>query len=191
MNRSTHTILPRTVRSTVLCAVAIALLAMAAVGSAQSTDLAGVQPTLSQLTDLRQHIAAFEDVTAAQAAGYEQFGDCMSGPQGAQGIHFRNVDFIGDPALDVMKPELLQYEPRADGSLRLVGAEYIVFQQAWHDAGHAAAPSLLGREFSLNTTLLDEPFYALHVWVWQYNPLGIFANWNPLVQCGGSMAGAH
>lgn len=27
--------------------------------------------------------------------------------------------------------------------------------------GHAAAPGLLGREFSPNTTLVDEPFYAL------------------------------
>ncbi len=44
-------------------------------------------------------------------------------------------------------------------------------------------PSLLGREFTLNTTLLDAPFYALHVWVWQHDRLGLFANWNPLVTC--------
>ncbi len=75
------------------------------------------------------------------------------------------------------------YEPRDEGSLRLLGVEYLVFQQAWHDAGNAASPNLLGREFYLNTTLLDEPFYALHVWVWQFNPLGLFANWNPLVSC--------
>lgn len=179
------------VRTTLIRIALAPLVALVAVGFAQTTDLANVQPTLAQLTELRQHLTAFEDVSEAQAAGYEQFGDCMAGPQGAQGIHFRNVDFIGDPALDVVKPELLQYEPRADGSLRLVGAEYLVFQQAWHDAGNAAAPALLGREFFLNTTLLDEPFYALHVWVWQYNPLGIFANWNPLVQCSGGMAGAH
>lgn len=172
--------------------LALVLLAgLVATAFGQSTHVAEVQPTLGQLTELRSHLAAFEDVAAAQAEGYEQFGDCMAGPQGAQGIHFRNVDFIGDPGLSVLEPELLQYEPRADGSLRLIGAEYIVFQQAWHEAGNAAAPALLGREFSLNTTLLDEPFYALHVWVWQYNPLGIFANWNPLVQCGGGMAGAH
>jgi hypothetical protein len=85
----------------------------------------------------------------------------MSGPQGAQGIHFTNGERIGDTGLDAMRPEVLMYEPRPDGSLRLIGAEYLVFQQAWHDAGHAAAPCCLGREFSLNTTLLDEPFYAL------------------------------
>ena len=84
----------------------------------------------------------------------------MSGPQGAQGIHFTNGDRFGDPALDVLNPEVLMYEPRAYGSLRLVGAEYLVFQQAWHGLGHVAPPGLLGREFTPNTTLLDEPFYA-------------------------------
>lgn len=178
-------------RST-LAGLAFGLLAaLTTVGFSQSGSLAEVQPTLEQLTALRSRVAAFEDVAAAEAAGYERFGDCMAGPQGAQGIHFRHVGQIGDPGLDVLQPELLMYEPRGDGTLRLIGAEYLVFQQAWHDAGNLAAPTLLGREFSLNTTLLDEPFYALHVWVWQYNPLGIFANWNPLVQCGGGMAGTH
>jgi hypothetical protein len=152
---------------------------------------AQVEPTLDQLRTLRTALAAFEDVDAALAAGFGQFGECMSGTQGAQGIHFTNGDRIGDPALDVLNPEVLMYEPRADGSLRLVGAEYLVFQQAWHDLGHVAPPVLLGREFTLNTTLLDEPFYALHVWVWHHNPLGIFANWNPLVECAHAVAAGH
>jgi hypothetical protein len=142
-----------------------------------------VQPTMDQLRQLRALLAAYEDVDAALADGFEQFGHCMSGPQGAQGIHFTNAARIDDPGLDPFEPEVLMYEPRADGSLRLIGAEYLVFQQAWHSAGTAASPVLLGREFYLNTTLLDEPFYALHAWVWQHNPLGMFANWNPLVSC--------
>jgi hypothetical protein len=167
-----------------ILAIAIGLAAVALTAHAQ------VQPTLEQLVALRDVLAPYEDVDAALADGFERFGDCMSGTQGAQGIHFTNGERIGDPTLDALRPEVLMYEPRPDGSLRLIGAEYLVFQQAWHDAGHAAAPVLLGREFSLNTTLLDEPFYALHVWVWQYNPLGIFANWNPLVGCEhGAMAG--
>jgi hypothetical protein len=161
----------------------LAGLAIAALltGAALAQD--SVQPTTQQLRDLRAVLASFEDVEAALAAGYEQFGGCMEGPQGAQGIHFTNGERIGDPTLDPMRPEVLMYEPRADGTLRLIGAEYLVFQEAWHEAGNAPSPALLGREFSLNTTLLDEPFYALHVWVWQHNPLGIFANWNPLVSC--------
>jgi hypothetical protein len=167
-----------------ILAIAIGLATLALTAHAQ------VEPTLDQLVALREVLAPYEHVDAALADGFERFGDCMSGPQGAQGIHFTNGERIGDPGLDAMRPEVLMYEPRPDGSLRLIGAEYLVFQQAWHDAGHVAAPVLLGREFSLNTTLLDEPFYALHVWVWQHNPLGIFANWNPLVGCEhGAMAG--
>lgn len=161
---------------------------IAALGSstlAQST----VEPTVEQLVQLRQMLAEYEDVEAALAAGYEPFGECMSGPQGAQGVHYTKGSLIEDPALDPMQPEALMYEPRADGSLRLVGAEYIVFQEAWHDAGTAAVPILLGREFHLNTTLLDTPFYALHLWVWQHNPSGLFANWNPLVLCGETHTG--
>ena len=148
-----------------------------------TVDLAAVEPTLEQLNALRAVLAPFELVDVALDAGFERFGDCMSGPQGAQGIHFTHGERIGDTSLDVLRPEVLMYEPRPDGSLRLIGAEYLVFQQAWHDAGNGAPPSLLGREFTLNTTLLDEPFYALHVWVWQHNPLGLFANWNPLASC--------
>lgn len=150
-----------------------------------------VQPTMDQLRQLRVLLATYEDVDAALADGFEQFGHCMSGPQGAQGIHFTNGARIDDPGLDPLETEVLMYEPRADGSLRLIGAEYLVFQQAWHSAGTDASPALLGREFYLNTTLLDEPFYALHAWVWQHNPLGMFANWNPLVSCDSVAERAH
>lgn len=144
-----------------------------------------VEPTMVQLQQLRTVLMGLENIEDATAAGYVQFGDCMSSAQGGQAIHFTNDALIADVSLDPYAPELLMFERRADGSLRLVGAEYLVFQQAWHDAGNAAAPALLGREFSLNMTLLDEPFYALHVWAWQYNPLGLFANWNPLLVCPG------
>lgn len=155
-------------------------------GPATTSD--EVQPTVGQLRALRAVLAEYEEVDAALADGFEQFGECMSNGQGGQGIHFTHGARIEDPTLDPEAPEVLMYEPRPDGSLRLIGAEFLVFQQAWHDAGTAASPVLLGREFYLNTTLLDEPFYALHVWVWQQNPLGLFANWNPLVGCEGATA---
>jgi hypothetical protein len=168
---------------TIACALAGTAVANGAVTHMVSERTSAVEPTLDQLNALRAALAPFEHVDAALDAGFEPFGHCMSGPQGAQGIHFTHGERIGDPTLDPLRPEVLMYEPRPDGSLRLIGTEYLVFQQAWHDAGNVAPPILLGREFTLNTTLLDEPFYALHVWVWQHNPLGIFANWNPLVNC--------
>jgi len=180
------------------------LLASFALAQAGSTDVAhvstpprladettAVQPTLDQLLRLRAVLGGFENVDDALAAGYAQSSACMSSAQGGQGTHFASDALIQDPSLDPSAPELLMYEVRTDGSFRLIAAEYLVFQQAWHDAGNAAAPAMLGREFSLNTTLLDEPFYALHVWAWQYNPLGLFANWNPLVPCAAESTARH
>jgi hypothetical protein len=150
-----------------------------------------VQPTLAQLGQIKVALGPYQDVNAALAAGYEQFMDCMSNTQGAQGLHYTKGSLIEDPTLDPMNPEALMYEQQADGSLRLTGVEYLVFQDAWHEAGNKPAPVLLGREFYLNTTLLDKPFYGLHLWLWQYNPLDVFANWNPLVSCPQTQAHAH
>jgi hypothetical protein len=142
------------------------------------------------LTTLHDAVAAFADVEQATAAGYGPSSDCMAGSLGAQGIHYAK-EVLFEPSVVLETPQLLMYEPRADGSLRFIGVEYLVFQQAWHDAGHVGRPTLLGQTFGLNETLLDEPFYLLHVWIGQFNPSGLFANWNPLVACGDAAAGDH
>jgi hypothetical protein len=136
-----------------------------------------------ELTALYGAVAAFAEVEEATAAGYGPASDCMAGDRGAQGIHYAN-DALFEPTVALETPQLLMYEPRADGSLRFLGVEYLVFQQAWHEAGHVGRPTLLGQTFGLNETLLDEPFYMLHVWIGQFNPSGLFADWNPLVDCG-------
>jgi hypothetical protein len=135
-------------------------------------------------------VAAFADVDEATAAGYGPASDCMAGDQGAQGIHYAK-EALFEPSASLATPQLLMYEPRSDGSLRFLGVEYLVFQQAWHDAGHVERPTLLGQTFGLNETLLDEPFYLLHVWIGQFNPTGLFADWNPLVGCGHVAAAGH
>lgn len=169
-----------TANKTLIKAVVMLLCTSAATGFAIAQD---VQPTIDQLSELRTLLSRYENVEDAIADGFEQFGGCMANDQGSQGIHFTNGARIGDPAVDFMQPEVLMYEPREDGSLRLIGMELLVFQEDWHAAGNDATPVQLGREFGINMTLLDRPFYALHVWVWQYNPSGFFANWNPLVTC--------
>jgi hypothetical protein len=142
------------------------------------------------LANLRSAVAAFADVEQAAAAGYGPASDCMASERGAQGIHYANEDLF-EPSVALETPQLLMYEPLADGSLRFIGVEYLVFQQAWHDAGHEERPTLLGQTFRLNETLLDEPFYLLHVWVGQFNPGGVFADWNPLVDCRHATTAAH
>lgn len=174
--------------TTLLTTLAILAAVLAGTVMAQS-----VQPSIEQLSTLRQMLAGYENVDAAIADGFEQFGTCMTSDQGSQGIHFTNAARIGDPAIDALVPEVLMYEPREDGTLRLVGAELLVFTDDWHATGVAAVPAALGREFGINTTLLDRPFYMLHVWVLQHNPIGFFANWNPLVTCDheGTVAHVH
>src|SRR5690606_33732089 len=82
---------------------------------------------------VRDAIARFRDVVVAEAEGYVlQFG-CVSGSEtGAMGLHYVNFDLVADPALDPARPEIVIYEPRADGGLRLIGADYLVFADAWH-----------------------------------------------------------
>ncbi len=105
--------------------------------------------------------------------------------EGAMGIHYVHGDRVGDTVLDPATPEALIYEPQADGSLKLVGAELTVFQEAW-DTANDHPPSVDGHHFHLVTTpnRYDIPaFYQLHVWSWRNNPSGDFNDWNPKVTC--------
>jgi len=51
---------------------------------------------------------------------------CASGADtGSMGIHYVNLDLLGDGALDIAKPEAVLYEPQKDGSMKLMAVEYI------------------------------------------------------------------
>jgi hypothetical protein len=125
------------------------------------------------------------------AAGYGEFTDAQGiacidkAGAGGMGIHYVNGDLVGDDAVNPESPEALVYEPTRNGRLRLVAAEYIVFQSAW-DATHSSPPSLFGEEFELvesGNRYGIPPFYELHAWLWKHNPSGMFEDWNPQVSC--------
>lgn len=139
----------------------------------------------SQLAALRGATARFHRLDVALAEGYTAFGGCFADPAGSGGMgyHYVNDALVRDPAIDPLRPELLVYERRPGGALRLVAVEWITFVSAWHGAGNGAAPSLFGHEFEINPTLLPEPFYLLHAWIWKHNPSGLLADWNPNVTC--------
>jgi hypothetical protein len=162
-----------------------ALTAEERAGLMARVDAAQARAVLARhLTELHAAVARFADVEEAVHAGYEPAGPCMAHARGGQGIHYGSPSMMAEPVVDAHVPQLLMYEPQSDGSLRFVGVEYLVFRQAWHDAGNEGRPHLFGQTFGLNETLLDEPFYLLHVWIGQFNPGGTFADWNPLVACG-------
>jgi hypothetical protein len=137
----------------------------------------------------------------------------MGGPAnaGAMGIHYFRPDLLGISAppnprvngngthTDFLKPSVLVYEPQADGSLRLVAVENLVFRWAWAEAGHKEPPSFHGVRYEMMAddphTKVDEahmfePHYDLHVWLFRDNPSGQFAPFNPKVSCAAVNASA-
>jgi hypothetical protein len=128
----------------------------------------------------------FKNVSVAEAEGYAlQFG-CVSGSDsGAMGLHYVNGALVNSGVLDATRPHIVIYEALPDGSLQLIGADYLLFADAWN-ATHSSPPELMGQLFHL----FDSPnrfglpaFYTLHVWAWKENPAGAFVNWHPHVSC--------
>lgn len=142
------------------------------------------------LAEARAGTARFHDIDVAVAEGYAPMGGCVSVPGvGGMGIHLGRMDLIMDAGFEAGRPEVLLYEPQADGGMKLVAVEYLVVAAAWHGAGNADIPSFGGVPFE------DGPApgtYALHAWIWKNNPKGTFVGFNPNVQCSGGDEGhAH
>src|SRR3954453_23314625 len=135
---------------------------------------------------VRDSTERFKNVLVAEAEGYAlQFG-CVSGEDsGAMGLHYVNGKIVESGVLDPTRPQIVIYEATADGSLQLIGADFLVIADAWN-AKHSGPPELMGQLFHL----FDAPnrfglpaFYTLHVWAWKDNPNGAFVNWHPRVSC--------
>lgn len=135
---------------------------------------------------VRDSTERFKDVNVALAEGYAlQFG-CVSGSDsGAMGLHYVNGELVNSGVLDPTRPQIVIYEPMPDGSLKLIGADYLIIAETW-DAAHSVPPEMMGQLFHLfdapNRFGLP-PFYTLHVWAWKENPNGAFVNWHPNVSC--------
>jgi hypothetical protein len=135
---------------------------------------------------VREATRRFRDVNQAEAEGYHLLFGCVSGPDsGAMGLHYVNMDLVADGVLDPRRPEIVIYEPLPNGGRRLIGADFLVFADAWH-ASNTATPELGGQLMHL----IESPnryglpaFYTLHVWAWKPNPTGAFVNWHSDVSC--------
>jgi len=135
---------------------------------------------------VRQITEKYKDVGAAEAAGYGLAFGCVSGPEtGAMGLHYVNMPLVLDGEIDAKRPEIILYEPAGNGKVNLVGADYLVFADAW-DKTHSTAPELMGQKFQQfeapNRFGLPR-FYTLHVWAWKENPTGTFVNWHSHISC--------
>jgi hypothetical protein len=164
------------------------ILVAALFGAITTPAYAAESPGLGQV---RHATARYHNIAVAENAGYGRLIDvngvaCIDMPgMGAMGVHYVNGSLVGDGEVDALTPEAIVYEPDGAGRLRLVAVEYVVIQQAWH-ADHLNPPALFGHQFDLTVSPNRyglPPFYSLHAWVWQHNPAGVFAMWNPRVNC--------
>lgn len=166
---------------------ALVILMLAVLTSVVIARTNASSPTGTLVETLRQGLGDFQDLEAAKEAGYGLFHGCMSSPQsGAMGVHFVNGDLVGDGEVDALHPEALLYQPK-DGKMQLVGVEYVVIAEAW-DAKHEEPPMVMGQMFNYTSApnrLRLPAFYSLHVWAWQSNPSGMFADFNTKVTCDG------
>jgi hypothetical protein len=162
---------------------------LAAPMSGQAQASASISDSASPLVGkVRTATIRFRDINVAHAEGFVQGTPCVSGPDfGAMGVHFVLPARIAGGTLSATEPEALIYEPLQGGGFRLVGVEFIVLAAAWassHPDG--TPPALDGHLLNLigapNRFGLPE-FYELHVWAWEQNPVGSFADWNTHVTC--------
>jgi hypothetical protein len=179
-------------RQTALLITGIALLAACSADPTAATSASTQSRTSSagdasfgaavnkDLATLRRVTAPFHVFAKAEAAGWStKITSCMTDPGGAggMGFHYGNTALI-DGTVSVDKPELLLYEPEKNGRLRLVAVEYII-PYAAHGRDEAP-PVLFGQQFKQNDVF---QLWGLHAWVWKHNPSGMFADWNPDVNC--------
>jgi len=137
---------------------------------------------------VRNATARFTDLNVALAEGFVAATPCVSGPDtGAMGVHFVLPTRISSGVLNAEQPQALIYEPMSNGAMRLVGVEFIVLASVWtskHTDG--SVPELNGNlmNFVAAPNRYGLPaFYELHVWAWEHNPKGSFADWNTQVSC--------
>lgn len=130
------------------------------------------------VTAVRAATESFKVLDNAVAAGYERHvSHCVQDPrQGGMGFHHKNPA-LRDGTLEVDKPEILLYARTPDGQYTLTGVEYIVPIPAWL---RSEPPVIMGQRLTRADAL---GVWYLHAWIWEPNPSGLFADWNPRVKC--------
>jgi hypothetical protein len=137
------------------------------------------------LAELRRDLAPYKDVEKAYADGFVPVSECTESPLGGMGVHFLNPARAMAP-VDPKNPAILLYSPTDDGGYRLIGAEWFAADADQNVSTDGDRPSLWGRPFDGPMAGHDPGMpvhYDLHVWLYDSNPAGVFAAWNPSVGC--------
>jgi hypothetical protein len=146
---------------------------------------ADTTPLIDKVHDATER---YTNINVAIAEGWVTATPCVSGPDtGAMGVHLVLPARINAGLLNPEEPEALIYEPMANGAMRLVGVEFIVLASVWASNNPSGGvPALEGNLLNYipapNRYGLPA-FYEMHVWAWEQNPKGSYADWNTHVTC--------
>lgn len=165
--------------------LAAAVTAAAAVATGMTTAAHADSDQHKDLAATRAATAKYHNEARALADGYLRDDECAQSPAGVMGYHYVNPALLEVP-MDIRRPPILLYQPNGDGGRKLVAVEWFQPDADQDLATDDDRPSLFGQPF-------DGPMpghgpempihYDLHVWVWQHNPDGTFATWNPAGSC--------
>lgn len=167
-------------RRDLLLLLFIASFAGATMAHSQEPATPAADPRVADgLARLRAATRPFRSLDSAVAAGYvRDVPDCLVHEHhGAMGYHHVNRA-LADAKADVEHPEILLYERLPNGAYRLNGVEFIVPYRAW--PRDSTPPFLMGQRLKHEDNL---NIWYLHVWAWSDNADGLFADFNPAVQC--------
>jgi hypothetical protein len=144
--------------------------------AASETNVLNLYPLIPSATawELQQARAATARYRDIRNAIKDEYAD-ISVVTENMGYHYMKMSNV-DATFDYRNPEILVYNKNHDGNFELVAVEYAIPLPL-----SEGAPA----GFSGNDDVWDENHFfglwLLHVWVWSYNPDGVFHPTNPLV----------
>lgn len=179
-------------------------------GSVRLSDLEHSSADPQALAALRQLTVKFHDLDVATDAQYALFSNERTSPdgcisdlkEGGMGYHYGRLNNLGDDAVELLDPEFLVYAPtdappvNGTARRRLAAFDYFIpYSPTWpgpDDQTFKRPPSFA--DFLSTRGLGDVAFapsrfggWMIHIWLWENNPDGLFANFNTAVPlCLGS-----
>jgi hypothetical protein len=130
----------------------------------------GLSSQLSwELQQARAATAKYQNLKNAIKDGYADINVISEN----MGYHYMRTSIV-DANFEITKPEILVYNKDDDGNYELVAVEYAVPLTLPRPEGFTGSSDVWNDTSGF-------PFWLLHAWVWEYNPLGVFNPTNPNV----------
>ena len=129
------------------------------------------------LKSVRNATSRVHSTSLAIKEGYQPDDFCVYVQGlGGMGYHWVNSSLV-DPVFDPLKPEVMLYATGPGGKLRLVAVEYIVINVG------QPRPMFGDEPFDVGGTPVPVAHWSQHVWLYENNPSGLFAPFNPNITC--------